>query len=97
MTATVTIVTQEAANAVLVPNAAISNGKVSVMRNGAVTAVPVQTGISDGVNTQIVSGVQAGDLVVTGVSTGTASKSSSSSSGTRSILTTGAPAGRPGG
>jgi len=71
------------------------------MRNGAVSSVPVQTGISDGLNTQIVSGVQAGDLVVTGVSSGTAGKSSGSgsSSGTRSILSTGggAPAARPGG
>ncbi len=96
MTATVTIITQQVDNTVLVPSGAISNGKVSVMRNGAVSSVPVQTGISDGVNTQIVSGVQAGDLVVTGVSTGS-SKSSSSTSGTRSILNTGAPAGRPGG
>src|SRR5207237_10032944 len=44
MTATVTIVTQEAAGAVLVPNAAIANGTVSVMRNGTVSSVPVQTG-----------------------------------------------------
>ena len=98
MTATVTIVTQEADNAILVPNAAISNGKVSVMRNGTVTSVAVQTGISDGVNTQIVSGLQVGDQVVTGVSSGTITKSSSSTSGTRSILSTGgAPTGRPGG
>jgi multidrug efflux pump subunit AcrA (membrane-fusion protein) len=98
MTATVTIVTQEADNAVLVPNAAISNGKVSVMRNGTVTPVAVQTGISDGVNTQIVSGLQTGDQVVTGVSSGTTSKSGSSTSGTRSILNTGGgPTGRPGG
>jgi len=98
MTATVTIVTQEASNVVVVPNAAISNGKVNVMQNGTVRSVPVQTGISDGVNTQIVSGVQAGDLVVTGVSSGTTGKSSSSStSGTRSILNTGGPGGRPGG
>jgi multidrug efflux pump subunit AcrA (membrane-fusion protein) len=97
MTATVTIVTQEAAGAVIVPNAAISNGKVSVMRNGSPVSVAVQTGISDGVNTQIVSGVQAGDVVVTGVASG--KTSSSSSSGTRSILNTGggAPATRPGG
>ena len=97
MTGTVTIVTQEASNTVLVPNGAISNGNVSVLRNGAVSSVAVQTGISDGVNTQIVSGLQAGDQVVTGVSSATSGKSSSSSSGTRSILNTGAPAGRPGG
>jgi hypothetical protein len=67
------------------------------MRNGSPVSVAVQTGMSDGVNTQIVSGVQAGDVVVTGVASG--KTSSSSSSGTRSILNTGggAPATRPGG
>jgi HlyD family secretion protein len=81
MTATVTIITQQADQTVLVPNAAISNGKVNVLRNGQVVAVPVQTGMSDGVNTQIVSGINVGDQVVTGVaSSGSAGKSSSGSS-----------------
>jgi multidrug efflux pump subunit AcrA (membrane-fusion protein) len=81
MTATVTIVTDSADNAVLVPNNAISNGNVRVLRNGSPVVVPVQTGITDGVNTQIVSGLQPGDQVITGVvsSTGSASKSSASS------------------
>jgi hypothetical protein len=79
-----------------VPNGAITNGKVSVLRDGSVTPVAVQTGITDGVTTQIVSGLQAGDQVVTGVTSGTSgsSRSSASTAGTRSILTTGA---RPGG
>jgi hypothetical protein len=38
---------------------------VDVMRNGVSTAVPVQTGITDGTSTQIVSGLQPGDVVVT--------------------------------
>ena len=70
MTATVTIVTQEAAGAVLVPNGAISNGKVSVMRNGTVSSVPVQTGISDGVATEVLEGLKEGDHVVTGMTEG---------------------------
>ena len=40
---------------------------VDVLRDGVVTPVQVQTGITDGINTQIVSGLAAGDRVVTGV------------------------------
>jgi multidrug efflux pump subunit AcrA (membrane-fusion protein) len=93
MTATVNIVTQSADNAVLAPNGAISNGKVSVLRDGSPVVVPVQTGITDGVNTQIVSGLQPGDQVVTGVSTGSNAKSSSGGS---SIFGFGGPGGGSG-
>jgi HlyD family secretion protein len=96
MTATVTIVTQSAENVVTVPNAAISNGRVGVMRNGSVTPVPVPvvTGITDGVNTQIVSGLQPGDQVVTGVVSGNGgARSASASGGTNSIFGFGAPGG----
>ena len=52
----------------LVPNAALayagSAGTVSVLQNGVATPVRVQTGITDGVSTQVVSGgVAAGALV----------------------------------
>ena len=78
------------------PDAAVSNGSsVTVLRDGNVAPVAVQTGLTDGVNTEIVSGLQAGDQVVTGVSTSGAGKSTTSTtSGTRSILNTGV---RPGG
>jgi hypothetical protein len=89
MTATVTIVTQQADGAVLVPNAAISNGKVNVLRNGQSVSVPVQTGISDGITTQIVSGINVGDQVVTGVSSAT----TGSRSGASSIFNFGGPGG----
>jgi HlyD family secretion protein len=93
MTATVTIVTQAADNTILVPNAALTYANtaasgakvVDVLRSGSVTPVEVQTGITDGVNTQIVSGLQAGDQVVTAVSSGSTGKSSSAS-GSSSIL-----------
>jgi RND family efflux transporter MFP subunit len=100
MTATIAIITQSAENVVLVPNAAISNGRVGVLRsNGNVTQVPVVTGITDGVNTQIVSGLQPGDQVVTGVSYGGGSSrpGSSSAAGGSSIFGIGAPGGGGGG
>jgi multidrug efflux pump subunit AcrA (membrane-fusion protein) len=80
MTATVTIITQEADNVVLVPNAALSFAQgrgqantagaaasVLVLRNGQPVPVPIQTGITDGTNTQVLAGLQPGDEVVTGV------------------------------
>jgi len=121
MTATVTIITQQANNAIIVPNSAISWAQsrparqatsapapaqgaqpvVYVLQNGAPVRVPIQTGISDGVTTQVISGLQVGQQVVTGSGTGSAGKSPSSSSpgtsssGSRSILPA-APA-KPGG
>jgi HlyD family secretion protein len=97
MTATVAIVTASADNAVLVPNGALSsNGTVPVLRSGSPIAVPVVTGISDGVNTQIVSGLQPGDQVVTGTVSGSSSAKSSSSGGSN-IFGVGAPGGGAGG
>ena len=101
MTATVTIITQAADNAVIVPNTALAYAQsktatgatlVDVLRNGALTPVQVQTGITDGVSTQIVSGLSAGDQVVTGVSSTTVAKTTSK---TTSILSTGGGTGGP--
>ena len=64
MTATVSIVTQQRDNAVLVPNSAISNGTVSVLRNGSPVPVQVESGSTDGLNTEIISGVEPGDQVI---------------------------------
>ncbi len=44
-----------------------ANGRVFVLRNGMIVAVPVHTGLSDGVHTEIVSGVSAGDTLVVGL------------------------------
>jgi multidrug efflux pump subunit AcrA (membrane-fusion protein) len=97
MTATVSIVTQSATDVVTVPNAAVSNGAVRVLRDGAPVSVPVQTGITDGISTQIVAGLAAGDQVITGTSAAAGtSTSTSAGSGTRSILTgSGAAVGGP--
>ena len=144
MTANVTIITQEADNALIVPNSAISyaqsqaatgtasgaqaggaggarqaagrngaggaqanagaagaqpaafNAATYVLQNGAPARVPIQTGITDGVSTQVIAGLQPGDQVVTGTRPGSSSSSSSASSatsGSRSILPSGPGAG----
>src|SRR5262249_28229314 len=111
MTATVTIITQEADNAIIVPNSAIQYAQtagggraaaaanadraanaaaVFVMRKGSPVRVPIQTGISDGTNTVVLSGLQAGDQVVTGISSGA---SANRSTGTGNIFGFGAPGG----
>jgi len=123
MTATFTIITQQATNAILVPTSGItwaqtqpltqassaaqpsatpapsSKPQVSstgpaggtqpavyVLQNGAPVRVPIHVGISDGVKTQALTGLQVGQSVITGTGSASKSTSSSSSSGSRSIL-----------
>jgi multidrug efflux pump subunit AcrA (membrane-fusion protein) len=66
--ATVQIVTNTATNVLTVPSRAITNVNgqpaVTVLYNNATFLVPVQTGLTDGRNTEITSGLQEGDTVV---------------------------------
>jgi len=82
MSASVAIQTARADNVVTVPSAAVQtvNGAsyVRILKNGQVTSVPVTTGISDDTNTEIKSGVSAGDVVVTGENATTTSSSTTS-------------------
>ncbi|MCX6032807.1 MAG: efflux RND transporter periplasmic adaptor subunit [Chloroflexi bacterium] len=71
MTANVKIQLGQAQNALLVPTLAITRGSSGYQvlvpnatdPQGAPTAVPVEVGLSDGVNTQIVRGLNLGDKV----------------------------------
>ena len=66
MTATVTIVTEQDDNALLVPNTAIAYAKtqpgsgsaVYLLQNGAPTRVAIQTGSTDNKSTVVLSGLQ---------------------------------------
>ncbi len=66
--ATVQIVTARVANVLTVPSRAVQtiNGQpaVTVLFNGATFLVPVRTGLTDGRNTEITSGLNEGDTVV---------------------------------
>ncbi len=72
MTANVRIRVAEASNAVLVPTIALKQvgGKYQVLvpltddPNGETKAVDVEVGVSDGINTQVLSGLKPGDKVV---------------------------------
>ena len=56
-------------NVVLVPNAAIQGSTVRMMKKGKVTSVDVTVGSSNDTQTEINSGVNEGDTVVTGTTT----------------------------
>jgi macrolide-specific efflux system membrane fusion protein len=69
MTANLTIVTQEVQNAVLVPNVAVTTTAfgsyvTTVGPHDQLVRTPVQTGISDLVNTQILSGLRSGERII---------------------------------
>lgn len=84
MTATANIITQTRDDVVLVPSAAIQtqNGVTSVriMKNTVVSTVPVEIGASNDTETEIVSGLSEGDIVVTGSSSPTTTSTSSTTS-----------------
>ncbi|HBY99216.1 MAG TPA: hypothetical protein DEP84_35605, partial [Chloroflexi bacterium] len=74
MTANVNIVVQQRDNILMVPNRAIhTQGRqrfVTVLFEGRQIQVPVQTGLSNDTNTEIVSGLKEGDeVIISGTST----------------------------
>jgi HlyD family secretion protein len=86
MTATATIITAQADNAVNVESAAISSAgsssTVTVDTNGKMVVTPVITGIVGTSSTQIVAGLHAGEEVAIPISTQISTSSSATSSGT---------------
>src|SRR5262249_11873339 len=79
MTASVTIQTGKKENVLLVPSEAVKTGKngstvnVITLRDGKTEPVPhkVKVGSSDGVNTEILEGIQEADtIVLAGLDTG---------------------------
>lgn len=75
MTANASIVTATKENIVMVPSTAIQSqggqNTVQILKNGVVQTVPVTTGISNDSDTEIQSGINAGDAVVTNPTTNT--------------------------
>ena len=67
-TATVVITTAQRTNVLIVPSRAVQtvNGQsaVTILFRNSSFLVPVTTGLTDGRNTEIISGVQEGDMVV---------------------------------
>lgn len=84
MSASASIITNVKPDVLLVPNAAVQtlNGQstVRVMKNGKVVPVPVEIGQSSDTQTEITSGLSEGEEVVTSISGGARSTSSTSTS-----------------
>lgn len=80
MSATANIITETKDNVLLVPTSAVqmqgNQSVVRVLKNGQVTDVPVETGGSSDTQTEILSGLKAGDEVVTGQVSATSNGSS---------------------
>lgn len=74
MSANATIITATKTDALLVPRIAIQteNGQtfVRVMKNGQITSVPVETGLSSDSDTEILSGLSEGEEIITSVTIG---------------------------
>jgi len=103
MTAQVTITTDERHDVLVVPDAALSyaksqgqNGAVMVLASGKPTPAKVTTGLNDGTNVEVSSGLQEGQVVVVGQSGGTTTtRTSTTTARTSSPLSGGAPVGPP--
>ena len=85
MTGSLTVTIASRSNVLLVPTSAVSGTSsasfVRVMMNGTPTYRQVTTGMATSSLTQITSGLQAGEVVVTGQYTNSATSSASTSSG----------------
>lgn len=103
MAVSATIITNSVDNALVVTSTAIkANGDTSVvevMKDKKPTAVTVETGISNDTQTEIKSGLNEGDVVVTATSskTSTTKKTTTSSSTSLFSGSTGSMGGGPGG
>ncbi len=82
MSVTANIITQTKNDVLTVPTTAIQNvsgqSYVRILKNGQVTQVPVQTGLSSDSQTEITSGLNVGDTVVTGTTSSQSTRTGSS-------------------
>jgi macrolide-specific efflux system membrane fusion protein len=106
MTAQVTIVLQAAEDVLTIPSSVLTgtgrNGgyMLSIWNEGEGRAEPrrVEVGLNNKVTAEVVSGLNEGDLIVSGLAMGApGARSSSGSSGTRNLLAGGGPGGGMGG
>jgi hypothetical protein len=101
MSASVAVVTATAKNVLYVPSTAIQgtspSNTVQLMVNGAPQSTPVTIGLSTNASTEIISGVQAGQTVVTGVVNPTAATTTGGAGGLTGRTGLGGAGGFPGG
>jgi hypothetical protein len=82
LTVTVSITAEQRTNILLVPNKAITSRSgryyVQVVSGGTTTEKMIQTGITDGQNTEVISGLNEGDVVSTATNITTTATTTSS-------------------
>lgn len=75
------IITNIKADVIMIPNVAIQSltdsKSVRVMKKAKISSVTVEVGVANDTNTEIVSGIQEGDIIVTSVISSTQSKTTS--------------------
>ena len=89
MTVTAKIITDRRDNVLIIPSSVIktTNGQtvVDIVKDGQTSTVDMVTGLSDGTNTEVVSGLAEGDMVVI-LATSPSSSSRSESGSTQSVF-----------
>ena len=84
MSVTAKIITGIKNNVILVPSSAVQTTRgqptVRILQNGKLMSIPVEVGDTNGTETEIVSGINVGDTVVTSVATTTTRQGSSQNS-----------------
>ena len=89
MTVTAKIITDRRDNVLIIPSSVIktTNGQtvVDIVKDGQTSTIDIVTGLSDGTNTEVVSGLAEGDMVVI-LATSPSSSSRSDSGSTQSVF-----------
>lgn len=84
MSASASIITNRKDRVLLVPNGAIktqgTQTTVSVMKNGVAVPTEVTVGLSNDLETEIINGLNDGDIIMTGTTTGTGATSTGGTS-----------------
>ncbi len=84
MNASASIITQTKDNVLLIPTSAVlrqnSQSFVRVIRNGTVTQISVEIGLSSDSQTEVVAGLNEGDTIVTSITTSSTSRNSQNQS-----------------
>ena len=64
MAVTANIIIDNKSDVLLVPSVAIQSGSVRVLKNGQISSVDVETGLTSDTQTEITSGLRQGDTVI---------------------------------
>ena len=98
MAVSATIIISAKDDVIMIPSLAIKNNIVQILQNKQPVSVTVEVGSTNDTQTEIISGVKEGDVVITSTSSGTSKTSTTktSTSGSSSLFGGGGMGGPPG-